>query len=146
MLLAHLPTELLVRVHRALMVAIALNIFSKTFDKNGRLEIFVAGACPRHGLPGAKGGVGVWAGDGVRHPFNVSRRLQVGHQSRNRAKLMAAYEGLRLAKEMGSVVKVRLFTHSQLIYYGLRSYVYEWEENGWQTDDHRPVENCDLWK
>ncbi len=60
----------------------------------------------------------------------------------NRMELMAAIEGLRALTRPCSV---EVFTDSNYVVQGMKSWIHGWKKNGWKNSKKQTVENKDLW-
>lgn len=61
----------------------------------------------------------------------------------NRMELTAAVEGLRVLKY---TCRVRVFTDSDYVRRGITEFLPRWKDNGWRTQNGKPVANQDLWE
>lgn len=89
--------------------------------------VYTDGCCYCNGRIGARAGIGVYWGP--NHPLNVAERLP-GHQTNQRAELLAAYRALQQAKER-NIKKLVLYTDSKFTINGVTSWVKKWKTNGW---------------
>ena len=101
------------------------------------IHLYTDGGC--RGNPG----VGGW-GAYIRYGDH-EKELWGGeaHTTNNRMELRAAIEGLKVLKEMCSVV---LTTDSQYVKNGVTTWMTKWKKNNWKTADKKPVKNQDLWE
>ena len=60
----------------------------------------------------------------------------------NRMELMAALQGL---KRLRRPSHVKLVTDSQYLRLGMTTWIHNWQRQGWQKSDRKPVKNADLW-
>ena len=112
-------------------------------------SIWTDGACSKNGRAGARGGVGVFFGEG--DPRNISRPLP-GPPTNNRAELYAiqcAFEAV-LAEPARYRGHVTLFTDSELCVNSLNKWLPGWRARNWRRPSRRkgepgpPVLNADL--
>ena len=101
------------------------------------VTIYTDGACK--GNPGP-GGWGAWLSAGGR-----DKELWGGEAmtTNNRMELTAVIEALTALKRPSVVV---LHTDSQYVRQGITTWIHNWKKRGWQTADHKPVKNVDLWQ
>ena len=100
------------------------------------LEIYTDGAC--RGNPGAGG----W---GVYLLYKNEKKEFYGgklNTTNNQMELTAAIEGLKVLKEP---CKVKLYTDSKYVMYGINSWIANWKKNNWKTASKKDVKNKDLW-
>lgn len=101
--------------------------------------LFTDGACS--GNPGPGG----WAYI-LRHPKSGREREENGGEgltTNNRMELTAAIRGLE-AITRPSVVDI--YSDSQYVLNGLKSWLAGWKKKGWKTANKQPVKNEDLWR
>jgi ribonuclease HI len=108
-----------------------------TDDSNERPIVYTDGACERNGFEGAKGGIGVYWGEG--HEDNLSEPLR-GRQTNNRAEIQAAKRAIDQAKRRG-YRKVTLRTDSDFLYKSQIHWKNKWKRNGWKTSNGSNVKN-----
>ena len=101
------------------------------------VEIFTDGACSGNPGPGGWGAILRYKG--------VEKDLSGGESdtTNNRMELIAAIAALEALKKPS---RVRLFTDSQYVHNGIRTWIHDWKKRGWKTADKKPVKNIDLWK
>ena len=101
------------------------------------VEIFTDGACSGNPGPGGWGAILRYKG--------VEKELSGGESdtTNNRMELIAAIAALEALKKPS---RVRLFTDSQYVHNGIRTWIHDWKKRGWKTADKKPVKNIDLWK
>ena len=103
------------------------------------VELFTDGACS--GNPGPGG----WAYL-LRHPATGKSRERNGGEratTNNRMELTAVIEGLRALSRPSTV---ELYSDSQYVLNGLKSWLDGWKRKGWKTASKQPVRNEDLWR
>jgi len=101
------------------------------------VRIYTDGACRGNPGPGGWGAVLLWKGE--------ERRLQggEGYTTNNRMELTAAIKALESLKRPCTV---EVYSDSAyLIHAFTRGWITKWQTNGWQTSNHKPVENRELW-
>jgi ribonuclease HI len=101
------------------------------------VTIYTDGACSPN--PGHGG----WAAVILAGEQKRSVKGGAANTTNNRMELQAAIEGLRALAE---VTQVRLFTDSQYVRDGIKSWLAQWERRGWMTKAKTPVKNQDLWQ
>lgn len=102
-----------------------------------QIAIYTDGAC--RGNPGPGG----WAAILV---YGEQERELSGYDpatTNNRMELQGAIEGL---KALTADCEVALYTDSQYVQQGMKSWLANWKRNGWRTADKKPVKNVDLWQ
>lgn len=102
------------------------------------VEIYTDGACSGNPGPGGWGAI-------LRHG-GVEREISgyEPHTTNNRMELMAAIAALEMLKKP---CKVALYSDSAyLINAFTKRWVDNWQRNGWQNSQKKPVENQDLWQ
>jgi ribonuclease HI len=101
------------------------------------IKIYTDGACRGNPGPGGWGALLVY--NGLEKPMSGYEPATTN----NRMELQAAIEGL---KALTSPCTVDLYTDSQYVQQGMRSWLANWKRNGWRTADRKPVKNVDLWQ
>ena len=88
-------------------------------------------------------GPGGWAC--VLRCGNHERMLTGGDKrtTNNRMELRAVIEGLRAINEP---CRVEVVTDAQYVQRGMLEHLPRWKTNGWQTANHDPVANRELWE
>jgi ribonuclease HI len=61
----------------------------------------------------------------------------------NRMELRAVIEGLRALNEP---CRIEVITDAQYVQRGMLEHMPRWKTNGWQTANHEPVANRELWE
>ena len=102
-----------------------------------RVEIFTDGACK--GNPGPGGWGAVLRCDGKERELSGGEPLTTN----NRMELTAAIKGLEALKRP---CHVQLYTDSNYVRDGIRTWIHGWKRNGWKTSDRKPVKNAELWQ
>lgn len=100
--------------------------------------IYTDGACSHNGVADqAKAGIGVyWPGN---ESNNISRPLEGGRQTNQRAEIIAVSTGLNQAREQG-YKQVTVKTDSTYVKNAAESWISNWERNGYQSGS-KPVTN-----
>ena len=104
-----------------------------------RVELYTDGACS--GNPGPGG----WAYI-LRHRASESEREDSGGEpetTNNRMELMAVIRGLTALTRPS---RVDVYSDSQYVLNGLKSWMEGWKKKGWVTASKSPVKNRDLWE
>jgi ribonuclease HI len=101
--------------------------------------LYADGACS--GNPGPGG----WAAILVNHATRGELELSgfEPETTNNRMEMKAVIEGLL---RLSQASEVRVVTDSRYVSEGMRSWVHNWQRNGWRTSDRKPVKNQDLWE
>lgn len=103
------------------------------------VELYTDGACS--GNPGPGG----WAYI-LKHPASGAAKERAGGErdtTNNRMELTAVIEGMRALK---SSSRVDLYSDSQYVLNGLKTWMDDWKKRGWKTSAKKPVKNQDLWE
>jgi ribonuclease HI len=104
-----------------------------------KVELYTDGACS--GNPGPGG----WAYI-LKHPASGTAREGSGGEAQttnNRMELRAVIEGLTALKRPSIV---ELYSDSQYVLNGLKTWIKGWKAKGWKTSSKAPVKNQDLWE
>lgn len=102
------------------------------------IELYTDGACS--GNPGPGG----WAYI-LKHGASGSEREGSGGErdtTNNRMELLAVIQGLEALTRPS---RVELYSDSQYVLNGLKSWMASWKKRGWKTASKQPVKNQDLW-
>ncbi|WP_407946690.1 ribonuclease HI [Pararhizobium mangrovi] len=101
------------------------------------VEIFTDGACSGNPGPGGWGAILRYNG--------TQKELSGGEAAttNNRMELMAAISALEALK---TPCEVALYTDSNYLRDGIRSWIDNWKKNGWKTAAKKPVKNAELWQ
>jgi ribonuclease HI len=103
------------------------------------VELYTDGACS--GNPGPGG----WAYI-LKHPSSGAAKERAGGErdtTNNRMELTAVIEGMRALK---SASRIDLYSDSQYVLNGLKTWMDDWKKRGWKTAAKKPVKNQDLWE
>ncbi|KAJ3141447.1 Ribonuclease H1 [Physocladia obscura] len=106
-----------------------------------KIDVYTDGACGGNGKAGARGGIGVFFGNGDAR--NISQSLPGPAQTNNRAELLAAIMALRAAP---ANVFVNLYTDSCYVLDGITKWIQGWKKRNWRSASGSQVLNQDLWK
>ena len=106
------------------------------------MSIYVDGACRNNGQTEAKGGCGVYWGDG--HPMNCSDVLLGEKQTNNRAEMSAAIIALSQAIADG-LTNITMISDSRYMKEGISNWIKKWKINGWKSQTKTDILNKDLW-
>jgi len=102
------------------------------------VQLYTDGACSGNPGPGGWGFI-------LRHPATGKEVEKSGAElvtTNNRMELLGAIEGLAQLKTR-SVVD--LYSDSQYVLNGLKTWIKDWKARGWKTAAKKPVKNIDLW-
>ena len=102
------------------------------------VTIYTDGACSGNPGPGGWGAVLMYG----------ERRKEISggdaHTTNNRMELTGPIEALELLKQP---CKVRLYSDSAYLVNAFNQrWIANWQRNGWQTSQKKPVENKELWQ
>ena len=103
------------------------------------VELYTDGACSGNPGPGGWGYI-------LKHPASGKVREAAGAEAQttnNRMELTAVIEGLS-ALSRPSIVE--LYSDSQYVLNGLKTWLADWKKRGWKTAAKKPVKNDDLWR
>ncbi|MFG0286393.1 MAG: ribonuclease HI [Phycisphaerales bacterium JB039] len=104
-----------------------------------RVELYTDGACSGNPGPGGWGYI-------LRHPASGKVREAAGAEAmttNNRMELIAVIEGL---SALSRPSLVDLYSDSQYVLNGLKTWLADWKKRGWKTAAKKPVKNEDLWR
>jgi ribonuclease HI len=101
------------------------------------VTIYTDGACKGNPGPGGWGALLVF-GDRERELFGGEPAT-----TNNRMEMTAVIRALESLKR---ACDVDLYTDSQYVRNGIKSWIHGWKKNGWKTSDRKPVKNEDLWR
>jgi ribonuclease HI len=102
-----------------------------------RVQVFTDGSC--HGNPGPGGWAAIVERGGARRELSGAQAATTNNQM----ELRGAIEGLR---SLGEPSVVDLYSDSQYVVNGMKSWIHDWKRRGWRTADRKPVKNEDLWR
>ncbi|KAJ3051576.1 hypothetical protein HDU99_008376, partial [Rhizoclosmatium hyalinum] len=106
-----------------------------------RITVYTDGACSGNGQRHARGGIGVFFGDG--DPRNISEPLPGPVQTNNRAELLAVIRALRACPPNAAIT---IKTDSTYVRKGITEWISNWLRNNWKNAKGDPVVNKDLWE
>ena len=108
-----------------------------------KIVVYTDGACIRN--PGGKGG---WAFTALWGDKRLSCAGFSPQTTNNRMELTAAIEALESIKDKIdlSACEVIIYSDSQYLVNGARSWLNNWKSRGWLLKNKTPVKNVDLWK
>ena len=102
------------------------------------VDIYTDGACSGNPGPGGWGAVLMYG----EHRKEISGGD--AHTTNNRMELTGPIEALELLKQP---CKVRLYSDSAYLVNAFNQHwIANWQRNGWQTSQKKPVENKELWQ
>jgi ribonuclease HI len=99
--------------------------------------IYTDGACS--GNPGP-GGWGAIILDEKENQVNLSGKE--GSTTNNRMELIAPIMALKKIKESSEIT---IYTDSIYLKDGITVWINNWQKNGWETANKKPIKNKDLW-
>ena len=102
-----------------------------------RVTIYTDGACKGNPGPGGWGALLIFR-DRERELFGGEPAT-----TNNRMEMTAVIRALESLKR---ACDVDLYTDSQYVRNGIKSWIHGWKKNGWKTSDRKPVKNEDLWR
>ncbi len=102
-----------------------------------KVTIYTDGAC--RGNPGIGGwGAILIYGDVKKEIYGAEPMT-----TNNRMELLAAINSLLLLKRP---MQVELYTDSQYLQQGMKTWVHQWQKKSWRTSNNQTVKNSDLWQ
>jgi ribonuclease HI len=101
------------------------------------VTIYTDGACKGNPGPGGWGALLIFR-DRERELFGGEPAT-----TNNRMEMTAVIRALESLKR---ACDVDLYTDSQYVRNGIKSWIHGWKKNGWKTSDRKPVKNEDLWR
>ncbi|RHZ81409.1 hypothetical protein Glove_120g71 [Diversispora epigaea] len=105
-----------------------------------KLIVWTDGCSLNNGRRGARAGVGVfWS---VNDPRNLSEKLPGPRQTNNRAEIMAIIRALETCPSDNVTLEIK--TDSVYVMKAYKSWIPNWEKNGWKNKAKKDVENKDL--
>ncbi|XP_015121487.1 ribonuclease H1 [Diachasma alloeum] len=108
------------------------------YDKQGRVKIYVDGACSKNGDSDATAGLGVWFRDD--HPLNVSKPILGKNLTNIIAETMAVTEACKIAKK-NNLQKITIYTDSKYVTDVVLEHIDKWIAKGWKNSAGRKVGN-----
>lgn len=103
------------------------------------VQLYTDGACSGNPGPGGWGFI-------LRHPATGKEIEKSGAEletTNNRMELLGAIEGLSMLKTRSLV---EMYSDSQYVLNGLKTWIKDWKARGWKTAAKKPVKNIDLWQ
>lgn len=105
------------------------------------ITVMTDGACTRNGQPGARAGVGVHFPNGELN--DISRPVQGGRQTNQRAEIEAATTGIRAAREAG-YENITVKTDSAYVKNAMDSWVHDWRKTDYKgVTNHQEFRELD---
>lgn len=101
-----------------------------------RISIYTDGSCTNKGEGGWA--ASLYFADGTTHLYGKEN-----HTTNNRMELTAVIKALSYLQVPCTV---DLYSDSQYVLNGIKTYLKLWEKNEWMTIKQEPVQNQDLWK
>jgi len=101
------------------------------------IRLYTDGSC--HGNPGPGGWAAILEHDGKDRELSGAERATTNNQM----ELRAVIEGLRALREP---CRVEVYSDSQYVVNGMKSWLASWKRRGWLTADRKPVKNVELWR
>jgi ribonuclease HI len=99
--------------------------------------IYTDGACSGNPGPGGWGAVIL---SEEKNETNISGKEEA--TTNNRMELMAPIMALRKIKKASEII---VYTDSTYLKNGITIWIKNWEKNGWQSANKKPIKNKDLW-
>jgi len=99
--------------------------------------IYTDGACSGNPGPGGWGAVIL---DKKNNETSISGKEK--STTNNRMELMAPIRALRKIKKASKII---IYTDSTYLKNGITIWIKNWEKNGWQSANKKPIKNKDLW-
>ena len=101
------------------------------------VTIYTDGACKGNPGPGGWGALLI---------FRDRERELVGGEPATTNNRMEMTAVIRALESLKRACDVDLYTDSQYVRNGIKSWIHGWKKNGWKTSDRKPVKNEDLWR
>ncbi|XP_051155718.1 uncharacterized protein LOC127278183 [Leptopilina boulardi] len=101
------------------------------------IDVYVDGACCDNGGVRPRAGIGVWFGP--HNPLNISKRYG-GRQTNNASEIEAAVAAIKQAKRAG-FQHLKIKSDSKSLVQGVQEWLPKWQQNGWKTNENKPVKN-----
>ena len=77
----------------------------------------------------------------------IAEHWAVPSTTNNRMELAAVYYGLKRLEELGHADdKIMVYCDSQYVVKGVREWLINWKQRGWNRADGKPVKNARIWK
>ncbi|KAJ7740217.1 ribonuclease H-like domain-containing protein, partial [Mycena maculata] len=117
--------------------------------------VFVDGACPNNGQPGARGGIGCAIGNSSKDQISVpvTEAMDPGaRRTSQRAELLAALHGLHFIVGTSSAEhdaregEYIIVADSEYVLKGMTEWMPRWKSNNWKTPQGRVPANLDLFR
>uniref|UniRef100_A0A7E4V9Y1 ribonuclease H n=1 Tax=Panagrellus redivivus TaxID=6233 RepID=A0A7E4V9Y1_PANRE len=112
-----------------------------SYSSNPAPVVYTDGSCANNGYPNARGGIGIYWGEGHRN--NLSAPLHDYRATNNRAEYKAVNEAVKQARRDG-YDSVTIRTDSKLLVKSANEYSKNWRRNDWKTVRGKVVKNQDL--
>ncbi|MCO4781014.1 MAG: ribonuclease HI [Candidatus Cloacimonetes bacterium] len=103
-----------------------------------KIKLYTDGSCLKN--PGGRGGYAA-----ILLYKGSKRVIKGGMQSttNNQMEMMAVLRGLEAIKE---ACHIDLYSDSQYVLKGLKSWIHGWKKNNWKTKSKQEVKNVELWQ
>ena len=111
--------------------------------KGSQMDVYTDGACINNGMPGAKGGMGVWSDD-LKIQISAPWLEEDVLPTNQRCEMMAV--AIALAATEGVEDEIRILSDSEYVVKGLNEWVPRWKNRGWTTAKGADVKNKWLWE
>lgn len=112
---------------------------SRVEEERPLVYLYADGACS--GNPGPGGWAAILLNPTTGKRFELSDCEE--DTTNNRMEMTAVLEGLRRLQKPS---RVRVVTDSRYVAEGMKTWVHNWQRNGWRTSDRKPVKNQDIWE
>ncbi len=109
------------------------------------MKIYTDGACKNNGKVNARGGMGIYFGNGDRR--NLSKKLDVSlPQTNNISELTAIDLALNILVETEDIENdtFTIYSDSDYSLKCVTVWIHNWMKNGWKTAKGQPVKNKEL--
>lgn len=103
-----------------------------------KIKLYTDGSCLKN--PGGRGGYAAIL------LYNNHKKIITGGQqstTNNQMEMMAVLKGLEALKNK---CEIDLYSDSQYVLNGLKSWIHGWKQNNWKTKSKQDVKNIDLWQ
>lgn len=107
------------------------------------MDVYTDGACINNGMPGAKGGMGVWSDD-LKIQISAPWLEEDIPPTNQRCEMMAVAIALVATGDVED--EIRILSDSEYVVKGLNEWVPRWKNRGWTTAKGADVKNKWLWE
>lgn len=102
------------------------------------IDIFTDGACKGNPGPGGWGAIIIHSAEHVQEFGGHDKQT-----TNNRMEMLAAIRAIENIED--TALKIRIFTDSNYLVQGMKSWLSGWKKKGWVNSSKKPVANKELW-